>query len=243
MIFNLLVEKHKKDCVFSMFSGFETNPTPPQLLANWAEIQNTLKTHSLLRPIHIPCSVLIQNWWKSSLSLSSPPVHVPYQLLIQNWWKTSIEPPSSSSAYFLFNSYSNLMNKSLNYVYTYNIKLHATYTCNIYMQYRLHMIWNLRGSQQYKHPISPHGHISAQWCDLARPAMGIPRIYIYIYIYPSCKARPHGASHRFCSASVRGIRNWCAPHPLPTPESLPDKVVNCWWKKTISCISMTGQRV
>ena len=60
-------------------------------------------------PVHIPYSILIQNWWEYSLNTLSPSsryslfnyysklmkilpgasIHIPYSILIQNWWKCS----------------------------------------------------------------------------------------------------------------------------------------------------------
>ena len=60
------------------------------LIKNWWKSSLELPS----TPIHIPYSILIQNWWKSSLELPSSPIHIPYSILIQNWWKSSLELPS-----------------------------------------------------------------------------------------------------------------------------------------------------
>ena len=42
--------------------------------------------------------------------LPLPPVHLPYSILLRNWWKSSLATHSSSSTHSLFNPYSILMN-------------------------------------------------------------------------------------------------------------------------------------
>ena len=75
-------------------------------------------------PVHIPYSILIQNWWKSSMAatsssstspysklmeiLSGASIHIPYSILIQSW-KCSLGQPTYPNTHSLFNSYSKLM--------------------------------------------------------------------------------------------------------------------------------------
>ena len=62
----------------------------------------------------LQCRFLIQFLFKLDgnplWSLLPPPVHIPYSIPIQNGWKSSVEHPSSPRTYYLFNSYSKLMN-------------------------------------------------------------------------------------------------------------------------------------
>ena len=123
-------------------------------------------------------------------STPPPPVHIPYSILIQNWWKSSLGPLSPSNTYSLFNSYSKLMNMLSGVFLT--PPIHTPYfssyskLMNIATgtQILKTVIWSTSLPTRYL----PRGSSASQNSYRAQPPTPIfwyKYMYIYIYIYLS----------------------------------------------------------
>ena len=90
-------------------------PPPPihhtySLFTSYSKLMKLLSGASLLPQDTFLLQFLFKTEENALWRPSCPRVHIPHSILIQNWWTSSVEPPSSSSSsYSVFKSFPKIM--------------------------------------------------------------------------------------------------------------------------------------